>query len=166
MSVHELILAPGNVANIYCKDGLTSLDVYEIKSIFNFGGEIKFVNCQPENMYVTLVQAYGDMEYHWEHAKAGSDAEKDFYDALMLDMADVTKLTASDTYKTLPSDFYQRRQILFRTEYRHWCGTEYTGNGTMYVETSEDRFKGMYCPEKLNDSHKLDRNPAPTWSII
>ena len=36
---------PSNTVTIMCVDGLSPLDVLQIKSIYNFGGKFKFDNC-------------------------------------------------------------------------------------------------------------------------
>ena len=98
------------------------------------------------------------MKYHYFIAAPGSDAESDFKNAMELNFDDIQKLVDSPTYHTLPSNEYERRNILFSAMYRHWCGSDkYTGTKTKYIETDEDKFKAMYCPKILETTHKLDR---------
>ena len=71
-SVHSAIILPGATTKLYCKDGLSPLDVQNIDKVINFGGSMKFINCTPANEYVGTMQALGDMSYMWAHARAGS----------------------------------------------------------------------------------------------
>ena len=52
-SIHQLIIMPKVTGTIICEDGLSPLDVFNVKKIYNFG-KIKFSNCGAENEYVTL----------------------------------------------------------------------------------------------------------------
>ena len=63
--IHQLLILKGSKVQIYCKDGLSSLDVYNIQHIFRLGGNIKFVNCGAANQYAAYSQAGFDMQDKW-----------------------------------------------------------------------------------------------------
>ena len=50
-NINTTIILPGSYFNIFCKDGLSPLDVLHIKTIYNFGGNIKFQDCGGENQF-------------------------------------------------------------------------------------------------------------------
>ena len=53
-SVHQLLILPGGTVDFLCIDGMSALDVLNIEHLFNFGGELQFVNCGAENIWVAL----------------------------------------------------------------------------------------------------------------
>ena len=93
-SVHQLVILPNGQTNVYCKDGLSPLDVMHIDSIFNFGGKMNFVDCGAVNHWTGLEQAVGDMVHHINALKIRSrksNVWKDLNLALKLDIADINK---------------------------------------------------------------------------
>ena len=62
LKIHELLIQPGSRVKIYCKDGLSSTTVLAIDHIFNFGGNVKFVNCGAANIYAELLLAEASMQ--------------------------------------------------------------------------------------------------------
>ena len=63
-SVNSLILVPGSTSVMYCKDGLSPIDVNHIKKFFNFGGNVVFNNCGASTQFSTLWKAKADMKEH------------------------------------------------------------------------------------------------------
>ena len=61
-SIHSMIILPGSVVRYFCKDGLSSLTVFNVERILNFGGEMKAVNCGAANEWLALHQAVFDMK--------------------------------------------------------------------------------------------------------
>ena len=59
--IDSIFVWPGGKLIYYCKDGLNSLDVYNVETIFNFGGQIVGINCGAETEYGILQQVYMDM---------------------------------------------------------------------------------------------------------
>ena len=59
--IHNLLISPGGTAKIYCKDGLSSATLFQIDHLFNFGGNLKFVNCGAENIYAGIKVALDSM---------------------------------------------------------------------------------------------------------
>ena len=57
VKIHQLLITPGGTAKIYCKDGLSSATVYQIEHLYNFGGDLKFVNCGAANIFAGTVVA-------------------------------------------------------------------------------------------------------------
>ena len=54
MKIHSAIIFPASTFNFLCKDGLSPLDVFNIEHIYQFGGNMQFVNCGADNEYVVL----------------------------------------------------------------------------------------------------------------
>ena len=54
-TIHQVIILPGQTVSVYCKDGLSAIDVLNIEHIYNFNGNMKFVNCGAPNQYVALM---------------------------------------------------------------------------------------------------------------
>ena len=61
LHIHQLIMHEGSSVNIYFKDGLSAIDVLEIRKIFRFGGNFEFINCGAKNEFITLKHAKSDM---------------------------------------------------------------------------------------------------------
>ncbi len=61
LKIHELLIMPGSSVKMYCKNGLSSATVLAIDHIFNFGGDVKFVNCGAANIYAEMLQVEGSM---------------------------------------------------------------------------------------------------------
>ena len=68
MTIQSLIIIPGDTVRFFCKDGLSPLNVLNIEHIYQFGGDMKFVNCGADNEYVALEQAVSDMNEKWPYA--------------------------------------------------------------------------------------------------
>lgn len=60
-NVHSVLILPGSTFKLYCKDGLSPLDVNHIESVFNFGGTVKAVDCGMANQLVAFHQMWADM---------------------------------------------------------------------------------------------------------
>ena len=60
-SIHSVILMPSSTYQIFCKDGLSPLDLHHVEKLLNFGANIKAINCGAENEYAALHQAKADM---------------------------------------------------------------------------------------------------------
>ena len=56
--IHQLLIRPGSKVNLVCKDGLSAATVYNIDKIYNFGGNLKFVDCGTPEIWAGLFQAY------------------------------------------------------------------------------------------------------------
>ena len=72
-NVNSALILPGSTMNFFCKDGLSPLDVNHIQQVFNFGGNIKLVNCGVENTWVAFQEAQVDMNAEVKKAKLGND---------------------------------------------------------------------------------------------
>ena len=59
--IHQLLINPDRRVKMYCKDGLSLATVLKIDHIFNFGGDIHFINCGADNIYAEMLQAEGSM---------------------------------------------------------------------------------------------------------
>ena len=92
-SIHQLIMLPGAQTNLFCKDGLLSTDVLQIKSIFRFGGYLNFINCGAQNEYVTLKQAKWNMFnlLHHHVDKANTQKYQDYHSAFEINENDMKK---------------------------------------------------------------------------
>ena len=44
-TVHTLLILPGSTMKFFCQDGLSPLEQMNIGKIFNFGGNLKPINC-------------------------------------------------------------------------------------------------------------------------
>ena len=60
-SVSKVIILPGSKVRFFCKDGLSAIDVEDIKRIYHFGGKLEFVNCGPFNIIMGLEMAADSM---------------------------------------------------------------------------------------------------------
>ena len=60
MSVNQIFIMPDKTMTFVCEDGLSHLDKYHVKKVYNFG-KMKFENCDKQSKYVALVQAENDM---------------------------------------------------------------------------------------------------------
>ena len=58
--VGQVIILPGSSFNAYCADGLSSFDKANIKHLFNFGGNIKMIDCGAENEWIAFNMASED----------------------------------------------------------------------------------------------------------
>ena len=90
--------------NIYCKDGLSALDVYNIEHIYHFGsGNLTFKDCGAANEWVALNQAYQDMYHAWQTSPMLSNDPKspikDYHLAYEANAANIVKFAKTDVYK-------------------------------------------------------------------
>ena len=144
---HQVIILPGDTDSFYCKDGLSSIDVYNIEHIFNFGN-MKFVNCGAPNQFVGLKQAEGDMGYLYVHARAGSREEGDYEKAWNANKALTSSVIGTPFFQaSLPESPYERMKVLWDAMYTHWCKKPYTGGYISKMLMTEKDFKEKYCPE-------------------
>ena len=98
MNIHQAIILPGDQMSFYCRDGLSSIDVYHIEHIWNFGGVMKMVDCGPANQFVALHQAEDDMMHKWMDTPSGPVGD-DFYQAWLLDDSALSDLKSTKEYK-------------------------------------------------------------------
>ena len=125
---------------------------------------MKFVNCTPGNEYVGTVQAKGDMEYMWLHAAPNSQKEADFKTAWEKDSKASEGIVSTPYFQAnLPSNLYQRRNVLWDYEYEHWCKSKYSGGYITKLLAGEQAFKEEYC--KNMDLGKPTNNPFPLGMI-
>ena len=61
-SMHTLFIAENSTVNIYCKNGKSALQIYGIQKIYNGGGNLKFIGCDPYTQYAILRQATDDAQ--------------------------------------------------------------------------------------------------------
>ena len=69
--IHSAIVLPQGTLNIFCKDGMSPLDVNNVEHIWNFGGRIQFKDCGIENEWMALKQGEADMLNKWTMATGG-----------------------------------------------------------------------------------------------
>ena len=74
IKVHSFILNPSDTVRVFCTDGLSSLDIANIKYIYNFGGQFKLSNCGVGNEAHVLRKTYTAMfamaeDYLVDHIK-------------------------------------------------------------------------------------------------
>ena len=55
-------MLPGDKVNFFCKDGLSAATVHNIDLIYNFGGDLQFVDCGAGNILAGLSQAEETMK--------------------------------------------------------------------------------------------------------
>ena len=66
--LNSVLIVPGSTMNIFCKDGLSALDVYNIEHVYHFGGNMVFKDCGAPNEWVALNQSTEDMYHMWQGA--------------------------------------------------------------------------------------------------
>ena len=80
-TAHSVLILPGGFIQFYCKDGLSPYEVMNIQHFYNFGGNIKMVNCGVENEFAALDEAVFDMKQLMNQQNYFSQAHKDMEDA-------------------------------------------------------------------------------------
>ena len=55
--IHQLIIPPNQTVRLLCRDGMSAATVVNIDRIYNFGGEVKFVECGAGAIWAGLEQA-------------------------------------------------------------------------------------------------------------
>ena len=149
-TVHQAIILPKGKLNVYCKDGLSAIDVLNIQHIYHFGGNFNFINCGADNEYAGLFQAKSDMNTMMLHKKAGSQAYRDFKTAVLLNSGDIKNFAQTDVYKTWFDQVGKKG--LFEVLYKHWCGKSYSGPDPHMVYL-ENGFKTRFCRDKLTSEN-------------
>ena len=99
MTVNSVIILPGAKFNFFCIDGLSPLDVLNIKHIYRFGGHMQFFDCGAANEYVGLVQTMDDMNIKLNDTPLGLQYD-DYSTALILNVNNLLIFKKTHVYKT------------------------------------------------------------------
>ena len=67
--IGQAILAPGDTVKIFCTDGLAPKTVENVEKWFNFGGNIKYIDCGPKVEDLILEKTNKTMYVAWWIAK-------------------------------------------------------------------------------------------------
>ena len=67
--VHSFFLGPYDTVRVFCKDGLSSLDIKNIEDIYDFGGKFQLIDCGVGYEDVVLHKAARTMGNLYSHAK-------------------------------------------------------------------------------------------------
>ena len=62
LTIHNMILQPGDTLNYICTDGLSTTDILNIENLFNFGGNIVPQNCGTSQEFLIIDKALRDMK--------------------------------------------------------------------------------------------------------
>ena len=112
-NLHQLLILPGSNVNIFCKDGLSSLDVDNVKKIFNFGGNIQMKNCGPQNEWEAINQSMDDMGVEYFAIRDGSNTTKiqDFKTAFNANEENAWKYSQPPNYQNWVASFRSNAEM-------------------------------------------------------
>ena len=163
-AIHNAIILPGGTMRFYCKNGLSSIDVYNIQKLYNFGGSMKFVNCDTGSQWVALHQATYDMYDRYRNtfiplpfAKTYESKKRQFDNsnkAYRMDEDVLRQYEKTDAFKQwIGKDSYQHKES--EALMKHLCGkklpTDLAQKISLHLDFnySSVEFKHIHCPEKV-----------------